>query len=138
MDYKRKLLNEVGLSVNKKGEYIDQDTMQHLKIKNRVAKEYNIRRNEIEFDPLTNSKHAEELVKYCDIKDNLNILSFGTNVNSDGTVISTITTPTNKYESKGYNNPALAIAENIFKLYGEEVDLSEIDIIKEDENDTSK
>lgn len=132
MDIKRKLMEEIGLSVNKRGEYTDQDTLQILKIKNKVAKEYNIRKNDVEFKPLENQRHSEELLKYCDSKDNFNIISFGTTLENDGKYSCTITTKEEKMTSNNYNNPALGYIENIFKLYGEDVDLSNLDIEKDD------
>ena len=137
MDIKRKLMEEVGLSVNKRGEFTDQDTLQTFKINNKVAKEYNIRKNEVEFNPLGNQRHSEQLLKYCDAKDELNILSYGTNSEKDGTYSCTVTTKTSKITSSSYKNPALGYVENIFKLYGEDVDLSELDV-KEDKNDNTK
>ena len=133
MDIKRKLIEEVGLAVNKKGEYVDQDTFQILKINNKIAKEYNIRKNETEFKPLSNQRHTEQLLKYCDIKDDLNILSYGTNVDKKGKYTCTVATKSEKIVSKSYNNPALGYVENIFKLYGENVDLSELDVEKEED-----
>lgn len=133
MDIKRRLMEEVGLGVNKKGEYVDQDTFQTLKINNKIAKEYNIRKNEVEFKPLYNQRHTEQLLKYCDAKDGLDILSYGTNVDKQGMYSCTVTTKSEKITSKSYNNPALGYAENIFKLYGEDVDLSELDIKEEEE-----
>ena len=133
MDIKRKLMEEVGLSINKRGEYIDQDTLQALRIRNKVAKEYNVRRNEVHFDPLTNQRHSEELLKYCDNKDDFNIMAYGTTQEKNGKYSCTVATRNNKITSESYNNPALCYIDSIFKLYGEQVDLSEIDTIPEEE-----
>lgn len=127
MDVKRKLMEEVGLSINKRGEYIDQDTLQALRIKNKIAKEYNVRKNEVQFNPLGNQKHSEELLKYCDNKDELNILAYGTTLEKSGKYSCTVATRGQKFISAEYSNPALGYIENIFRLYGENVDLTDID-----------
>lgn len=138
MDIKRKLMEEVGLSVNKRGEITDQDTFQTLKINNKIAKEYNIRKNEVEFNPLGNQRHSEELLKYCATKDDLDILSYGVNNEKDGKYSCTVATKGTKFTTNSYNNPALGYVESIFRLYGERINLSDIDNVKEDRNDNTK
>lgn len=136
-DLKKIIMEEIGLYADNTGCIIDQDTIQPVKFRNKNLKEdmsKGFRKNDIVFDPVNNLKQMESLFKYATNKDNIDVLSYGSHLNKDGTYTCIVCTNDSTIESKGYNNPTLGYIENMLSLYDNKMDLSEYDIVEEEED----
>ena len=88
-DLKKIIMEEIGLYTDNTGCIIDQDTIQPVKFRNKNLKEdmsKGFRKNDIIFDPVNNLKQMESLFKYATNKDNIDVLSYGSHLNKDGTL----------------------------------------------------
>lgn len=133
-DLKKIIMEEIGLYTDNTGCIIDQDTIQPVKFRNKNLKEdmnKGFRKNDVVFDPVNNLKQMESLFKYATNKDNIDVLSYGSHLNKDGTYTCIVCTNDSTIESKGYNNPTLGYIENMLSLYDNKMDLSEYDTEKE-------